>query len=245
MSLTKAALSSKCFYLIYFSMLRDEDPQNRDPADAGSTQGSEAGREARAQGSGPSFGHHTLQTPPTLPPPFPTSSPKTFPRLSSTDSAEPTKGRAMSRRTADLREPRTASWLTPPGPAPPRPHSGGPRARSAARSPGRGPTERGRGNRASPPGRSGERRGRGTSCGARCSCPRGTTIALRLSRPLPPPHRSAAPGRRAVPSRRLPGSPTPAQWFARTLLAYKRIRAVPFAARGCGRRRAGAPRRLM
>lgn len=119
MSLTKAALSSKCFYLIYFSMLRDEDPQNRDPADAGSTQGSEAGREARAQGSGPSFGHHTLQTPPTLPPPFPTSSPKTFPRLSGTDSAEPTKGRAMSRRTADLREPPTASCLTPPGPAPP------------------------------------------------------------------------------------------------------------------------------
>lgn len=140
MSLTKAALSSKCFYLIYFSMLRDEDPQNRDPADAGSTQGSEAGREARAQGSGPSFGHHTLQTPPTLPPPFPTSSPKTFPRLSSTDSAEPTKGRAMSRRTADLREPPTASCLTPPGPAPPRgPTAEGPEPAAPHGAPGAAP----------------------------------------------------------------------------------------------------------
>lgn len=46
--------------------------------------------------------------------------------------------------------------------------------------------------------------------------------------------------RRGVPGRRLPGSPAPAQWFARTLLAYKRIRAVPFAAGGCRGRRAAA-----
>lgn len=98
-----------------------------------------------------------------------------------------------------------------------------------------------------------QRRRYGTSWGAWYSCPLGTTIALRLrqpapslSRPLPPPQR---PGEGGVPSRRLPGSPAPAQWFARTLLAYKRIRAVPFAAKGvAGERRAGAraaPRRLM
>lgn len=61
--------------------------------------------------------------------------------------------------------------------------------------------------------------------------------AAPLSRPLPA---AAAPRRRGVPGRRLPGSPAPAQWFARTLLAYKRIRAVPFAAGGCRGRRAAA-----
>lgn len=61
--------------------------------------------------------------------------------------------------------------------------------------------------------------------------------AAPLSRPLPA---AAAPRRRGVPGRRLPGSPAPAQWFARTLLAYKRIRAVPFAAEGCRGRRAAA-----
>lgn len=61
--------------------------------------------------------------------------------------------------------------------------------------------------------------------------------AAPLSRPLPA---AAALRRRGVPDRRLPGSPAPAQWFARTLLAYKRIRAVPFAAEGCRGRRAAA-----
>lgn len=59
---------------------------------------------------------------------------------------------------------------------------------------------------------------------------------------------AAAPGRKGVPSRRLPGSPAPAQWFARTLLAYKRIRAVPFTAKGVRGKEGGgcaAPRRLM
>lgn len=65
---------------------------------------------------------------------------------------------------------------------------------------------------------------------------------------LPPAAAAATPGQRDVPSRRLPGSPAPAQWFARTLLAYKRIRAVPFTAKGVRGKEGGgcaAPRRLM
>lgn len=68
---------------------------------------------------------------------------------------------------------------------------------------------------------------------------------LSLSRPFPPLQR---PGEGVFPSRRLPGSPAPAQWFARTLLAYKRIRAVPFTAKGVRGKEGGgcaAPRRLM